>query len=70
MHRDALIIVAGNSARGLFWRRRLSDLCGLRVIADYYPENVSKKELEDLLEDADCIRRHHIRIAGGAAGRT
>lgn len=66
VHRDALNIVAGQGGKGLFFRRRLSELFGLRIIADYYPENVKQKELEDLLEDADCIRRYYIRIAGGA----
>lgn len=64
VHGEALKIVAGQGGRGLFFRRRLNELCGLRIIADYKPETVNQKELEDLLEDADCIRKHYIRIAG------
>ena len=65
VHRRALEIVGGDGGRGRFFRNKLNQLLSLRSIADYYPENVDQKELEDLLKDADCIRRHHIQISGG-----
>jgi uncharacterized protein (UPF0332 family) len=65
VHRDALKIVYGEGGKGIFFRRRLNELFALRTIADYTPEGVDKTELEELLKDADSIRRHHIQIAGG-----
>src|ERR1022692_4277996 len=62
VHGEAMEIVGGQGGRGLFFRRRLNELCGLRIIADYKAESVNKKDLEDLLDDADCIRKHYIRI--------
>lgn len=67
LHRKILEVVQGGGGKGRHYRRQLNDLFGLRVIADYMPESVSKKDLEDLLKDAEAIRRHHIQIAGGAA---
>lgn len=65
VHRKALEIVEGEGGKGTYFRRRLNELLGLRMIADYKPENVDRKDLEDLLKDADSIRRHHIQISGG-----
>lgn len=66
VHRKALEIVRGEGGRGNYYRRILNELFSLRVTADYMPESVEKKELEDLLTEADSIRKHYIRIAGGA----
>lgn len=65
VHGEALKIVLGEGGKGIFYRRRLNELFALRIIADYKVESVDQKELEELLEDADSIRKHHIRIAGG-----
>jgi len=65
VHRQALEIVGSGGGQGCFFRRRLNELFGLRVIADYKAENVDSGELENLLDDADRIRRYYIRIAGG-----
>jgi hypothetical protein len=66
LHRKILDVVSGGGGKGRHYRHKLNDLFGLRVIADYMPESVSKKDLEELLQVADEIRMHHIRIAGGA----
>lgn len=65
VHGEALKIVGGQGGKSTFYRRRLNELLSLRIIADYKLESVNQKELEELLEDADCIRKHHIRVAGG-----
>jgi uncharacterized protein (UPF0332 family) len=65
VHRLVLQIVGGESSRGMYFRRRLNQLVGLRIIADYKVEDVNEQSLKDLLNDADSIRRYYIRIAGG-----
>jgi uncharacterized protein (UPF0332 family) len=63
VHRAVLQIVWADG-KGAYFRRRLNELFGLRVIADYKAESVDKSELEELLDDADRIRKYYIRIAG------
>jgi uncharacterized protein (UPF0332 family) len=66
VHRKALEIVGGEGGKGVYFRRKLNELLSLRMVADYKPEDVDRKELEELLKDADSIRKHHIQLAGGA----
>jgi uncharacterized protein (UPF0332 family) len=63
VHRAVLQIVWADG-KGAYFRRRLNELFGLRVIAHYKAESVDKSELEELLDDADRIRKYYIRIAG------
>jgi len=63
VHRAVLQIV-WSDGKGAYFRRRLNALFGLRVIADYNAESVDQSELEELLDDADRIRKYYIRIAG------
>ena len=65
VHRLVLQIVGGESSKGMYFRRRLNQLVGLRIIADYKVEDVNAETLKELLRDADTIRRYYIRIAGG-----
>lgn len=67
VHRQVLQIVGGESGKGAYFRRRLNLLVGLRLIADYKVENVDSDKLQDLLDDADKIRKYYIRIAGTEA---
>ena len=64
VHRIVLQIVGENGGKGIHFRRRLQLLVGLRIVADYKAENVDAEKLKELLDDADCIRKHYIRIAG------
>jgi len=65
VHRLVLQIVGGESSRGMYFRRRLNQLMGLRIIADYKLEDVKEQSLKELLSDADTIRKYWIRITGG-----
>ena len=67
VHRKILEVVGRGGGIGVSYRRKVNALFELRLKADYYPESVDKKDLEELLGDADAIRAYHIRIAGGAA---
>jgi uncharacterized protein (UPF0332 family) len=49
--------------KGMPYRRKFSELRGLRVIADYMPENVKEEDLKALIGDADTIRRYYISKA-------
>jgi len=60
VHTDALKFVEQSGKLGRFYRSKMNELFSLRVLADYYPDTVIKKDLEELLADADSIRRHHI----------
>jgi uncharacterized protein (UPF0332 family) len=64
VHRLVLQIVGGESSKGMYFRRRLNQLVGLRIIADYKVEDVNAETLKELLSDANSIRRYYIRIAG------
>jgi len=64
VHRIALQIVGEGGGRGAYFRRRLNELAGLRVIADYKLEDVDLEKLKALLDDADNIRKYYIRLAG------
>jgi len=64
VHRIALQIVGEGGGRGVYFRRRLNELAGLRVIADYKLEDVDLEKLKALLDDADNIRKYYIRLAG------
>jgi len=67
VHRQVLQIVGGDGGKGAYFRRRLNLLVGLRLIADYKVESVDSDKLQDLLDDADKIRKYYIRIAGTEA---
>jgi uncharacterized protein (UPF0332 family) len=64
VHRQTMEIVGQHGGRGTFFRRRLNELLALRLTADYKAESVDRTDLEDLINDADCIRKHYIRLAG------
>jgi uncharacterized protein (UPF0332 family) len=64
VHRVVLQIVGENGGKGVYFRRQLNRLVGLRIVADYKIESVDAEKLKELLADADSIRKHYIRIAG------
>jgi len=69
VHKKALDVVCGHAGgKGHGSRQKLSELRGLREIADYWPENVDIEELKALITDADMIRKHHIKNAVEKAG--
>src|ERR1700722_16774383 len=41
VHRKVLEVVRGGGGTGQYYRKRLNDLLGLRLIADYMPESVA-----------------------------
>ena len=58
VHSAILVVVKGHSkaGAGVFFRRVVNELAGLRVKADYYSISVDESELAPLLADAEKVR--------------
>lgn len=64
VHVKAMNIICGAAGgKGHGFRRKFGELRGLRITADYFPEDADLEQLKALVADADAIRRHHIEKA-------
>jgi uncharacterized protein (UPF0332 family) len=64
VHTKAMNIICGSAGgKGHGYRRKFGELRGLRITADYLPEDADLNQLKDLVKDADAIRKYHIEKA-------
>jgi predicted RNase H-like nuclease (RuvC/YqgF family) len=63
-HGQAIRIVGEHGAARRYFRQQMSRLYGLRVIADYNPEDVGIDRVQELVNDADKIRLYFLNLPG------